>query len=415
MTPQAQHHWKSALLAAAVTMALLAAGQQIGTDTPEAHPPLTTYRCTKSGGCVAQATSLVLDWHYRRVHTAAGASCLTSDGRLNASLCGSSDACYANCFVEGIPSYAAAGVTTNGDALTLRQYMPAANGSVSKAAPRVYLLDAAGRDYADLRLLGQEISFDFDASALPCGENGALYLSAMSATGGRSATNPGGAAYGAAYCDAQCPVIPWFNGSVNTAGAGFCCDEMDLMEGNGVAQAFTPHPCVAPGAGTDGCDKAGCGFNPYGQGAPGFYGPGKTLDSMRPFTVTTRFLPGADGALATIERVYTQDGRTLASARSGQDAITTTWCAAQDGAAAANGGLPVMGEALARGMVLIFSIWNDPGQDMNWLDSGDAGPCNASDGDPATIEQQTPGTHVVFSNIRWGDIGSTTGNRTSRA
>ncbi|KAK6532086.1 endoglucanase 1 [Orbilia ellipsospora] len=69
-----------------------------------------------------------------------------------------------------------------------------------------------------------------------------------------------------------------------------------------------------------------------------------------------------------------------------------------------------MGQALARGMVLIFSIWNDAGQNMNWLDSGSSGPCSSTEGNPSTILANNPGTHVIFSNIRWGDIGSTGGN-----
>jgi len=48
-----------------------------------------------------------------------------------------------------------------------------------------------------------------------------------------------------------------------------------------------------------------------------------------------------------------------------------------------HGGLAQMGKALGRGMVLAMSIWNDPGQFMNWLDSGNAGPCNATEGNPA--------------------------------
>jgi cellulase len=71
------------------------------------------------------------------------------------------------------------------------------------------------------------------------------------------------------------------------------------------------------------------------------------------------------------------------------------------------GGLKQMGNALRRGMVLIFSIWNDSGQFMSWLDSGDAGPCNSTEGNPALIQAQHPETSVTFSNIRWGDIGST--------
>lgn len=50
-----------------------------------------------------------------------------------------------------------------------------------------------------------------------------------------------------------------------------------------------------------------------------------------------------------------------------------------------------MGNALERGMVLIFSIWNSDGDFMNWMDSGDAGPCNATEGDPKLILANQPG------------------------
>ena len=55
-----------------------------------------------------------------------------------------------------------------------------------------------------------------------------------------------------------------------------------------------------------------------------------------------------------------------------------------------------------------MSIWNDASQEMAWLDAGSNGPCASGAGNPSTIESQDPGTHVIFSNIRWGDIGSTT-------
>jgi cellulase len=44
---------------------------------------------------------------------------------------------------------------------------------------------------------------------------------------------------------------------------------------------------------------------------------------------------------------------------------------------------------------------------MNWLDSGSNGPCSETEGNPSDIVAKYPDTHVVFSNIRWGDIGST--------
>lgn len=55
-----------------------------------------------------------------------------------------------------------------------------------------------------------------------------------------------------------------------------------------------------------------------------------------------------------------------------------------------------------------MSIWNDAAQQMAWLDSGANGPCGGGQGSPSNIQSQHPDTHVVFSNIRWGDIGSTT-------
>jgi cellulase len=55
-----------------------------------------------------------------------------------------------------------------------------------------------------------------------------------------------------------------------------------------------------------------------------------------------------------------------------------------------------MGDALERGMVLIFSIWNSAGDFMNWMDSGDAGPCNATEGDPKLILANQPDTHVTW-------------------
>lgn len=99
-------------------------------------------------------------------------------------------------------------------------------------SPRVYLLDPSGRNYQDFKLLNQELTFEADVSQLPCGMNGALYLTAMSPTGGRSAGNPAGAAYGTGYCDAQCPKSAYINGIANTADLGACCSEMDIWEAN---------------------------------------------------------------------------------------------------------------------------------------------------------------------------------------
>ncbi|KAK6439643.1 hypothetical protein LTR95_004156, partial [Oleoguttula sp. CCFEE 5521] len=358
-------------------------------------------------------SSVVIDWNYHWFH---------EDGGVAA--CNNANGLDPNCVIEGA-NYAAAGVATSGDALTLHQYV-LNNGTYQNASPRVYLLAPDGQNYDMIKLLGQEISYDVDGSTLVCGENGALYLSEMDATGGRSAANPGGAAYGAGYCDAQCPIGDWFNGTVNTGGLGSCCNEMDLWEANGRATALTPHPCSVNSIGgctgsacgsTGYCDKNGCGFNPYALGQQGYYGPGLTVDTNKKITVTTSFHTSdgtATGTLTEITRQYIQDGVVIANAVAGsssgfpgQNSLTDPYCSATDSFGQTLGGLKTMGQALGRGMVLVLSIWNDAGGYMTWLDSGNSGPCSATEGNPSLIIQQNPNTYVTFSNIRYGDIGST--------
>ena len=247
-----------AIATAILNLARIATAQQPGTSTPEVHPQLTTYKCTKAGGCTAQDTSVVLDWNYRYIHDGS-TSCTTSSG-VNTAVCPDEATCATNCVVEGV-NYAAAGVSTSGNALTMYQYVET-NGAYSSVSPRLYLLGSDG-NYVMMQLNGQELTFDVDLSTLPCGENGALYLSEMSATGGRNEYNTGGANYGSGYCDAQCPVETWKNGTLNPSKTPYCCNEMDVLEGNSFANAFTPHAC-----GASSCDSGGCGFNPYSQGYP---------------------------------------------------------------------------------------------------------------------------------------------------
>lgn len=394
---------KSALRALLAVLPLIGA-QQIGTDTPEVHPQLPTWKCTTSGGCVQQDTSVVLDYGYRWIHTVNGSTSCTSNGGVVQSLCPDEATCAQNCAVEGA-DYATSGVSTSGDALTLKQYVEN-DGTLSSASPRVYLLGSDG-NYEMLQLLGQELRYDVDVSTLVCGENGALYLSQMDPTGGRSQNNPAGANYGAGYCDAQCPVETWRNGTLNTSNQGYCCNEMDIWEANANATALTPHPCQG-----NTCDSSGCGFNPYAQGDHSYYGNGGTVNTLEPFTVITQFYTNDNtttGTLTEIRRLYIQNGVLIPNAvsSSGMDSITASWCSSSDSAAANLGGLTTMGEALGSGMVLVFSIWNDNSQDMNWLDSGSSGPCSSTAGNPSTIQAQDPGAYVTFSNIRWGDIGST--------
>jgi cellulase len=194
-----------------------------------------------------------------------------------------------------------------------------------------------------------------------------------------------------------------------------------------MATVLTPHPCSGVGSflcAGDECTKAGvcdhdgCGINPFRSGSKNFYGPGMTVDTSKPFTVVTQFLSAdntSTGTLSEIRRLYVQGGKVIENApvsmddvAAGPGAVTEDFCTAVNSSSFLRlGGMEVMGQSLARGMVLIFSIWNSDGDFMNWLDSGESGPCSNTSGDPRLIVADNPEVSVTFSNIRWGDIGST--------
>lgn len=104
-----------------------------------------------------------------------------------------------------------------------------------------------------------------------------------------------------------------------------------------------------------------------------------------------------------------------------EDAATTTvmddaYCSSHNASDYMRlGGMKAMGGAMSRGMVLAMSIWWDETGYMNWLDSGNSGPCNATEGDPKIIQQVEKAPSVIFSQIKWGEIGSTfTTNKSNR-
>merc|ERR1712166_1210827 len=84
----------------------------------------------------------------------------------------------------------------------------------------------------------------------------------------------------------------------------------------------------------------------------------------------------------------------------------------------AKGGLSAIGDALETGVVLVMSLWDDHYANMLWLDStypvdssepGAArGSCSTSSGVPATVESSQASAHVIFSDIKYGPLGSTT-------
>ncbi|KAI0361439.1 cellobiohydrolaseI [Trametes cingulata] len=438
-------------------------GQQIGTLTAENHPRLTIQQCSGKNNCQTQQHSVVLDSNWRWLHSTSGSTNCYTGNTWDASLCPDPTTCAQNCAVDGADYAGTYGITTSGNALTLKFVT---QGPYSKnIGSRVYLMDANDQNYQMFNMKNQEFTFDVDMSNLPCGLNGALYFVEMDADGGKSRfpTNKAGAKYGTGYCDTQCPQdIKFINGQANILGwegspndpnagsgqFGTCCNEMDVWEANMNGAAFTPHVCSVQGQtrceGTqcgdgderyDGiCDKDGCDFNSFRMGDQTFLGPGKTVNTNQKFTVVTQFLTNnnqTSGQLSEIRRLYVQNGKVIANSKTNIpglptfDSITDAFCNAQKQVFGDTntfeqlGGLNQMGQAFQRGMALVMSIWDDHAAGMLWLDSDyptdvpatnpgvSRGPCSATSGDPATIENSEANASVTFSNIKVGPIGST--------
>jgi len=100
--------------------------------------------------------------------------------------------------------------------------------------------------------------------------------------------NKAGAKYGTGYCDAQCPRdIKFINGEANVEGwnpspsdpnggagrYGTCCSEMDIWEANGMATAYTPHPCTILDQSR--CEGESCGGTYSTDRYAGVCDPGK--------------------------------------------------------------------------------------------------------------------------------------------
>ncbi|KIY52887.1 cellobiohydrolaseI [Fistulina hepatica ATCC 64428] len=452
------------------TYIAVVSGQQVGTETTETHPTLSIQECDSSGSCTTLSRSVTLDANWRWVHEVNGTTNCYTGNEWDTEICTDPDTCAKDCALDGADYESTYGITTSDDALTLKFVTD--GSSTPNVGSRVYLLEDDDT-YQKFDLRNQEFTFTVNVSSLPCGLNGALYFVEMDADGGKSeyANNAAGAAYGTGYCDSQCPhdikfidgeanILNWTastnNANTGTGYYGTCCNEMDVWESNSVSAAVTPHVCnvtgqyrcsgeacgdIDLGERYDGvCDKDGCDFNSYRMGDKTFYGSGMTVDTSSVFTVVTQYITSdntTNGTLSEIRRLYIQDDVVIAnsvSAISGManySSITDDYCVAQKTAFnntdsfEERGGLSVMGDAFANGMVLVMSLWDDYSVDMLWLDSdypttadpstpGVArGTCSTSSGVPATVESEYPDVSVTYSNIKYGPIGSTYSSSTS--
>ncbi|KAF2136299.1 glycoside hydrolase family 7 protein [Aplosporella prunicola CBS 121167] len=439
--------------------AAMAAGQQVGTQKAEVHPSMSWQQCTSSG-CTTKNGKVVIDSNWRWVHTVDGYTNCYTGNKWDESICSTNEDCATKCALDGADYQATYGATASGDSLKLQFVTQSQTKNIGS---RLYMM-ADDDTYELFKPLNKEFTFDVDVSNLPCGLNGALYMVAMDADGGKSkyTNNAAGAKYGTGYCDAQCPRdLKFINGMGNVEGwtpsdndenagvgdHGSCCAEMDIWEANKISTAYTPHACtnaaqhICDGDNCGGtysatryagdCDPDGCDFNSYRMGDTSFYGEGKTVDTKSKFTVVTQFITadGTDnGALSEIRRFYVQGGKVIpnsVSTVSGAEgnAVNDAFCKAQKTAFGdrdtfnEKGGFSSMTTAMKAGMALVMSLWDDHEANMLWLDStypidstsaGAArGTCETTSGVPAEVERDFASSSVTYSAIKFGSLNST--------
>ncbi|KAK4148445.1 glycoside hydrolase [Chaetomidium leptoderma] len=440
-------------LAAALPLMSLATAQQVGKQQTETHPKMSWKRCSGAGSCSTVNAEVVIDANWRWLHNADQKNCY--DGNKWTDACSSATDCASKCQLEGAKYDETYGASTSGDALSLKFLTKHEYGT--NIGSRFYLMNGASK-YQMFTLMNNEFTFDVDLSTVECGLNGALYFVAMEEDGGMASysSNKAGAKYGTGYCDAQCARDLKFVGgkanvegwkqSTNDANAGVgplggCCAEIDIWESNAHAFAFTPHACknnkyhVCENKGCGGtysddrfagdCDANGCDYNPYRLGNTDFYGKGKTVDTSKKFTVVTQFKANK------LTQFFVQDGKKhempapkVEGVSQATGDITPELCKAMPVAFGDHdrfgevGGFAQLNTALSVPMVLVMSIWDDHYANMLWLDSsyppekagtpgGDRGPCAQDSGVPSDVEAKHPNAKVIWSNIRFGPIGST--------
>jgi hypothetical protein len=327
------------------------------------RPALTWQRCTKAG-CTPVSGSVVSDTDARTP--------------VDADI----DDYLAQC-----------GVSSTGG--TLVQRLVTTYKGEKVIGSRLYLMAADGAGYELFNFNGKEIAYDVDVSQLTCPVNGALYTVEMPKNG---EAKFGGAAKGSGYCDAN---------YVRSKGSSLPgCAEFDIQEANQYAMVFTDHPCAQLGQFSNQvlCNQDGCGFNAYRYGAKTFWGG--TINVKSKITVVTQFI-GA-GGLSEVRRLYVQGGRVTKNptvsvyGNGNYDSLTAAFCKQAGHQIDGWKGLGQMGASFAKGHVLVFSLWDSDG--MQWLDSGEYGPCTSMN---KAAAEAIPGMSVTWSNIKFGDIDST--------
>eukprot|EP00445_Apocalathium_hangoei_P009375 CAMPEP_0203868820 /NCGR_PEP_ID=MMETSP0359-20131031/17342_1 /ASSEMBLY_ACC=CAM_ASM_000338 /TAXON_ID=268821 /ORGANISM="Scrippsiella Hangoei, Strain SHTV-5" /LENGTH=1214 /DNA_ID=CAMNT_0050787323 /DNA_START=57 /DNA_END=3701 /DNA_ORIENTATION=- len=216
--------------------------------------------------------------------------------------------------------------------------------------------------YLGLNLLGQTLRYTTDMSGAGCGCNVALYLVSM-----RQNSKP--SQCGDHYCDAN-----------NVCGES--CAEIDIQEANQHAWHSTLHSSLDHGGQGVGYGGGTSWDGPRDFGAQE-YGPGeRCIDTTKPFQVAASFPTAANGKLAAMEVVLTQEGSPCPLQMKIDDYKDMSELSA----------------SLAAGMTPVISYWS--ADDMTWMDGRGAdgqGPCAVD------VAERCPSS-VQFSNFSLAPI-----------
>lgn len=185
----------------------------------------------------------------------------------------------------------------------------------------------------------QPLTFRVDLSNVPCGCLACVYLVAM---------NDPSAFRGSNYCD--------MGGVEGTKP----CLEVDLFEANDGGLQSALHTEPGGSFGTNKCDRIGCFARSGGDNAPearrNAYGPGKTIDSARPFEVRAS-VDAVSGALMVLltqgDAAFVSFDRHIAGNPQGSGVPTGAMEATKSA-------LQSLG-----GLALVASLWT--ADDLSWL------------------------------------------------
>jgi len=182
--------------------------------------------------------------------------------------------------------------------------------------------------YFKINMLGAILTYDVNLSKVGCGCVSSLYLARMPRE--VNVYDP------FRYCDAN-------------KNEGYYCPEFDIMQANKYSFRATGHRCVKPVNDTYSmCDREGqCHIDAVESKTRQVFGPEKSIDTTRTFTVVTHFIE-TDGKFAGYSTVLSQGGRTVVLER--------TDCGDY---------LQDMTEDLTQ-MVFVLSNWGSS-DDLSWL------------------------------------------------